>query len=254
VQALNASDLMALGRQHTPEEALAAFRLAAKIFSRVSFDLIYARPGQSANDWREELSRALMEQQGHMSLYQLTIEPETRYAELYAAGKLAIPEDDLAADLYDITQELTEKAGLPAYEISNHARPGHESRHNLTYWRYGEYAGVGPGAHSRLRNTTNRFAIAAEKHPETWRQKVQSIGHGIITEETISTDEQAREYLLMGLRIAEGIDLDWPGLDIDEDKIKALQSLGFVNRQDNRLRATQSGRAILNAVIRELAA
>jgi putative oxygen-independent coproporphyrinogen III oxidase len=172
VQALNAADLAALGRQHSPEEALAAFRLAAKIFPRVSFDLIYARPGQSLEAWREELTRALGEQQGHMSLYQLTIEPETRYFDLHEAGKLKIPDDDLGADLYEVTQELTEKAGLPAYEISNHAQLGHDSQHNLLYWRYGEYAGVGPGAHSRLVDGDRRFALATEKHPEGWRAKV----------------------------------------------------------------------------------
>ncbi len=206
VQALNAADLAALGRQHTPEEALTAFRLAAKIFPRVSFDLIYARPGQTRETWRAELAQALREQQGHMSLYQLTIEPDTRFADLFAAGKLNVPEDDLAADLYDITQELTEAAGLPAYEVSNHARGGHESQHNLLYWRYGEYAGAGPGAHSRLRDSDNRVALVAEKHPETWRTAVQAHGHGISSEEIVSPAEQAREMLLMGLRISEGID------------------------------------------------
>ncbi len=250
VQALNAADLAALGRQHSPEEALAAFRLAAKIFPRVSFDLIYARPGQSLAAWREELALALGEQQGHMSLYQLTIEPETRYFDLHEAGKLTIPDDDLAADLYDITQELTERAGLPAYEISNHALVGHESQHNLLYWRYGEYAGVGPGAHSRLVNGDGRLALATEKHPESWRAKVQSQGHGVITQETISAAEQSRERLLMGLRIAEGIELS--EFALDGDKVSALEALGHVKRQGPRLSATRSGRAILNAVIREL--
>ncbi|MFO1033597.1 MAG: radical SAM protein [Hyphomicrobiales bacterium] len=185
VQSLDEEQLNALGRQHTPEEALAAFRLAARIFPRVSFDMIYARPGQTLADWRSELGRALAEQQGHMSLYQLTIEPETRFADLHAAGKLELPEDDLAADLYDLTQELTEQAGLPAYEVSNHARPGDESRHNLLYWRYGEYAGAGPGAHSRLIDGGNRVALITEKHPETWRGLVQSRGHGMVSDETL---------------------------------------------------------------------
>ena len=253
VQALDAADLAALGRQHTPEEALAAFRLAAQIFPRVSFDMIYARPGQTREKWREELARALGEQQGHMSLYQLTIEPETRYAELYAKGMLKIPEDDFAADLYEITQELTDKAGLSAYEISNHAFPGQESRHNLLYWQYGEYAGVGPGAHSRLVDGGRRFGLAAEKYPETWRQNVALQGHGITSEEEITVDEQAREYLLMGLRVADGIALDYPGLAVDPAKIAALEQLGYVRHEHGRLAATPSGRAILNAVIRELA-
>jgi putative oxygen-independent coproporphyrinogen III oxidase len=251
VQALNGDDLAALGRQHTPEEALAAFRLAAKIFPRVSFDMIYARPNQTRESWSAELTRALGEQQGHMSLYQLTIEPDTRYYDLQAAGKLVVPGDDLAADLYDITQELTEKAGLPAYEISNHAKPGHESQHNLLYWRYGEYAGVGPGAHSRLVDGVRRTGLVAEKHPETWRMLVAKQGHGMVAEEPIDRDGQQQERLLMGLRISEGIEL--AAFDLNEGKINALESLGYVARRNGRLAATRSGRAILNAVIRELA-
>jgi putative oxygen-independent coproporphyrinogen III oxidase len=256
VQSLDEVDLKALGRQHTPGEALTAFRLAAKIFPRVSFDLIYARPGQSEAQWREELTRALGEQQGHMSLYQLTIEPETRYQDLFDAGKLIIPDDDEAANLYDITQELTAKHGLGAYEISNHARAGHESKHNLTYWRYGEYAGAGPGAHSRLRDGENRLGLMSEKHPETWRQLVQTQGHGLIEETQLMPSEQAPEYLLMGLRIKEGIDLQHhaqlSGAAIDDSKISALENLGMVMRQGTRLMATPRGRPILNAIIREL--
>lgn len=257
VQSLDQDQLSALGRQHTPEEALAAFRLAARIFPRVSFDMIYARPGQSLAAWRDELSRALTEQQGHMSLYQLTIEPETRYADLFAAGKLVMPEDDLAADLYDLTQEMTEAAGLPAYEVSNHARAGDESRHNLLYWRYGEYAGVGPGAHSRLINGGNRIALAAEKHPETWRDLVAARGHGIASEELVSPEEQAREMLLMGLRINEGIDLvrhaRLSNRPLAPERIAALADLGLVTLDRTRLKATPAGRRILNAVIADLA-
>jgi putative oxygen-independent coproporphyrinogen III oxidase len=251
VQALNAADLQALGRQHTPEEALAAFRLAAKIFPRVSFDLIYARPQQTREAWTAELAQALSEQEGHMSLYQLTIEPETRFFDLHEKGALVIPEDDLAADLYDITQELTEAAGLPAYEISNHAKAGHESQHNLLYWRYGEYAGAGPGAHSRILEGDKKLALATEKYPETWRQKVLSQGHGVITEDIVLPDEQSRERLLMGLRIAEGIAL--ADFALDEKKIVELEDLGLVTRHADRLSATRAGRRILNAVIRELA-
>lgn len=251
VQALDAADLAALGRQHTPEEALQAFWLAASIFPRVSFDLIYARPGQTREGWTQELSRALSEQQGHMSLYQLTIEPETRYFDLHARGSLRIPDDDLAADLYDITQELTEKAGLPCYEISNHAKPDHESQHNLLYWRYGEYVGAGPGAHSRLIDGANRIALVSEKHPETWRLAVGHAGHGVTSEEIVTPQEQQRERLLMGLRISEGVSVD--DFAFDQTKIAALEDMGLIVLRGNRLAATRSGRRILNAVIAELA-
>ncbi|MFO1121526.1 MAG: radical SAM family heme chaperone HemW [Hyphomicrobiales bacterium] len=258
VQALDDADLRALGRQHSASEALAAFRLAARIFPRVSFDLIYARPGQSAAGWRAELGRALAEQQGHMSLYQLTIEPGTAYFDLQAKGALRTPNDDRAADLYDITQDLTEAAGLPAYEVSNHAAAGQESRHNLLYWRYGEYAGAGPGAHSRLGQGLAREALVAERHPETWRELVASQGHGQVTRSAVASEDQASEYLLMGLRIAEGIALPryaaLAGRDIDPDRIAGLASLGLVRREYDRLVATAQGRKLLNAVIAELAA
>jgi putative oxygen-independent coproporphyrinogen III oxidase len=257
VQSLVESDLKALGRQHTPDEALQAFRLAAKIFPRVSFDMIYARPKQSLASWREELSRALAEQQGHMSLYQLTIEPETRYHDLHAAGSLVIPEDDLAVDLYDLTQELTDKAGLPNYEISNHAAAGHESQHNLLYWRYGEYVGAGPGAHGRLVEGSTTIGTATEKHPETWRQLVQSQGHGVVQQESIDPMAQAREMLLMGLRVAEGIDLNryerLAGQAMSNDRISALQNLGLLSHNGTSLKATLAGRRVLNAIIAELA-
>jgi putative oxygen-independent coproporphyrinogen III oxidase len=258
VQALNDADLKTLGRQHTAAEALAAFRLAARVFPRVSFDLIYARPNQTMAQWRQELSAALAEQQGHMSLYQLTIEPGTAYADLHARGSLHPPDENRAADLYDLTQELTDRAGLPVYEISNHAAPGQESRHNLLYWRYGEYAGVGPGAHSRLADGENRRAIIAERHPETWRDLVMSRGNGIISDQAVAPADQASEYLLMGLRIAEGIDLDryaaLAGRTIDAGKIAGLTSLGLIERDGARLFATANGRKLLNAVIAELAA
>ena len=252
VQALNAADLAALGRQHSPDEALNAFRLAAKIFPRVSFDMIYARPGQSVATWREELSWALKEQQGHMSLYQLTIEPETRYFDLQQAGKLVIPDEDMSATLYEITQELTEAAGLHAYEISNHAKAGHESRHNLTYWRYHDYAGVGPGAHGRL----NGLATVCEKYPETWVKRVEAEGHAVIEQTKLTSTEQAPEYLLMAMRISEGLDLKrhaaLAGSAIAPDKIAALASLDLLREVDGRLQATRRGRPLLNALIREL--
>ncbi len=257
VQALNDEDLKALGRQHSSEEALAAFRLAARIFPRVSFDMIYARPGQTPAAWRAELSRALAEQQGHMSLYQLTIEPGTAYFDLHERGKLVTPEDDCAADLYDLTQELTQQAGLSTYEVSNHAATGQESRHNLLYWRYGEYAGVGPGAHSRLADGENRRALIAEKHPESWRAMVNAQGHGIVSDTIVPPVDQASEYLLMGMRIAEGIDMDryaaLAGREIDSSKLAGMKSMGLVKRQGQRLMATADGRKLLNAVIAELA-
>jgi oxygen-independent coproporphyrinogen-3 oxidase len=257
VQALNDEDLKALGRQHSSEEAIAAFRLAAKIFPRVSFDMIYARPNQTPEQWRAELTRALAEQQGHMSLYQLTIEPGTAYFDLYERGRLVTPTDDRAADLYDLTQELTEKAGLPTYEISNHAQPGQESRHNLLYWRYGEYAGVGPGAHSRLADGDNRRALIAERHPETWRELVRTQGHGIVSDTVVLPVDQASEYLLMGMRIAEGIDMDrysaLAGREIDSSKLAGMKSMGLIRRNGQQLMATADGRKLLNAVIAELA-
>jgi oxygen-independent coproporphyrinogen-3 oxidase len=258
VQALNDADLQALGRQHSAAEALAAFRLAARIFPRVSFDMIYARPGQSATAWRSELSRALAEQQGHMSLYQLTIEPGTAFGALHEAGRFPVLPDDAANDLYFITQEMTEKAGLPAYEISNHAAPGHESRHNLTYWRYLPYAGAGPGAHSRIGSGLSRRALVAEKHPESWRKLVETRGHGIVEDIAVAQPDQALEYLLMGLRINEGIDLErhatLAGENIAEERIAELISLGLVTQTGTFLKVSPRGRPLLNALIAKLAA
>ena len=257
VQALNEEDLKALGRQHTPDEALKAFRLALKVFPRVSFDLIYARPRQSLNAWREELTRALGEQEGHMSLYQLTIEPGTAYFDLHAKGSLIVPDEDSATDLFEITQELTERHGLPAYEVSNHASEGQESRHNLLYWRYGEYAGVGPGAHARIADGENRRAIVMEKYPETWRSKVNDQGNGIAEDALVEPRDQASEYLIMGLRIVEGIDLEryerLNGRAMDASKIAGLKSLGLIKREGSRLMATRQGRRLLNSLITELA-
>ena len=257
VQALNEEDLKALGRQHTPDEALKAFRLALKVFPRVSFDLIYARPRQSLNAWREELARALGEQEGHMSLYQLTIEPGTAYFDLHAKGSLIVPDEDSATDLFEITQELTERNGLPAYEVSNHASEGQESRHNLLYWRYGEYAGVGPGAHARIAEGENRRAIVMEKYPETWRSKVNDRGNGIAEDALVEPRDQASEYLIMGLRIVEGIDLEryerLNGRAMDASKIAGLKSLGLIKREGSRLMATRQGRRLLNSLITELA-
>jgi putative oxygen-independent coproporphyrinogen III oxidase len=252
VQALDDAHLKALGRQHTADEALAAFRLAANIFPRVSFDLIYARPGQSAPHWRAELARALSEQQGHMSLYQLTIEQGTAFGDLHAAGKFPLFDEEEGAALYEITQELTADAGLAAYEVSNHAAANHESRHNLLYWRYGEYAGIGPGAHSRLIAGANRRAIMNEKHPEKWRSGVEAHGHARVEDSAVAPPSQASEYLLMGLRIAEGIDRAryeaLAGGAISDGKLDELAHLGLI-RHGARIVATPSGRRVLNALI-----
>ena len=259
VQALNDRDLKSLGRQHTANEALAAYGLAARIFPRTSFDLIYARPGQSAADWASELRQALEHQQGHMSLYQLTIEPGTRYAELAARGLLRTPGEDAAADLFDATQAVTAQAGLPAYEVSNHASPGHECRHNLTYWRSGDYAGVGPGAHSRLTGPDGRrIGLATERHPEQWRAGIEAQGQAVTEEIVIDATEQGEEYVLMGLRLGEGIELArytrLAGKALDSAKLDRLVAGGFLARSADhrRIAATPAGRRVLNSLIAEL--
>lgn len=254
IQALNDTDLKSLGRQHSVDEGLAAFRMAARIFPQTSYDLIYARPRQTIAGWRDELKRALDEQQGHMSLYQLTIEPGTAYAALHANGRLIVPGDDLAADLYDVTQELTETAGLCAYEVSNHAWPGRQSRHNVLYWRYGEYAGIGPGAHSRLVSADGgRIGLSTVRDPKTWQAQVGDKGHGVEEEITISPDEAVREKLLMGLRLNDGVALSDVDDFIDADRMHQLidQKL-LASPVPGRLATTPAGRKVLNAVIRDL--
>jgi len=256
MQALNDPDLKFLGRLHNAAEAREALDLATKNFDRVSLDLIYARPNQSDAQWREELKQALSFGTDHLSLYQLTIEPETPFALLHRNGKLRIPDDDLAAGLYETTQELTEAAGLPAYEISNHARPGSESRHNLIYWRYGDYAGIGPGAHGRLLLDGKRVATATERLPERWRERVAK-GENVFADFTAIDDaEAAREHLLMNLRLAEGIDLAayerrWRTRPLPE-KIAPLVEQGLLRQDGGRLTATPQGRLVLNAVIAAL--
>ncbi len=208
VQSLREADLRRLGRIHSVAEAKAAVAIAQRTFARTSFDLIYARPDQTLDDWRHELREALALAAGHLSLYQLTIEPETRFADLYAKGRLVIPPAEAAHDLYALTQELTAAAGLHQYEISNHAQPGDESRHNLTYWRYDPYVGVGPGAHGRLATPRAHLATATERNPERWLAEVDAHGHGLTDTEELSAAARADEFLLMGLRLDEGIDLD----------------------------------------------
>jgi oxygen-independent coproporphyrinogen-3 oxidase len=259
VQALDDGALTALGRTHTAEEALNAVAIARRHFDRYSFDLIYARPGQTPADWRAELERAIAQAATHLSLYQLTIEPETPFAALHAGGRLAIPDDDHARDLYDVTQEVCTAAGLPAYEISNHARPGAECRHNLVYWRCHEYAGIGPGAHGRVVADGVRRATATERRPEAWLGLVESQGHGLVTDEPLSRSEQADEFLLMGLRLAEGIDPGrferLAGRPLPAGHIAHLERHGLVETTSaNRLRVTPAGCPVLNAIVAELAA
>ncbi len=259
VQSLSDAALKALGRKHTVDEAIAAVKLAASLFPRFTFDLIYARPGQSEAEWRSELSRALDFVGDHVSLYQLTIEPDTIFERLRDTGKLQLPDEDLALALFAATRELTEARGLPAYEVSNHARPGGESRHNLIYWRYGEYAGVGPGAHGRLATAKGRFAQETERHPEMWLTQVETEGHGLVENTALSREEQGDEFLLMGLRLREGIDPrrfdKLSGREIDRDRVRSLVEDGFIELDARgRLRVTPMGAPLLDTVVADVAA
>jgi putative oxygen-independent coproporphyrinogen III oxidase len=257
VQALNDADLRFLGRLHDVREAKAALALGMRNFTRVSLDLIYARPGQSLNAWRSELAEALSFGTEHLSLYQLTVEPETPFATMHKRGLFQLPGEDLAADFYEATQDMTARAGLPAYEISNHALPGCESRHNLLYWHYGAYAGVGPGAHGRLELNGKRIATVCERLPERWREKVLRNGHGFTDISEIDQRSGAREHLLMNLRLSEGLDLSayrarWD-CEPSPERIAALTADGLVKLESGRLAATPRGRLVLNRVIAELA-
>ncbi len=257
VQSLRDAELKKLGRIHSAAEAKAAVEIARKTFDRFSFDLIYARPGQGIADWRAELGEALAMAGDHLSLYQLTIEPETPFEALYKLGKLKVPDDDLARDLYGLTQEMTAAAGLPSYEISNHARSGQESRHNLVYWRYGAYAGIGPGAHGRIVIDGVRHGTTTERHPERWRDAVLRDGHGMTSKLALTTEEQADEMLLMGLRLGEGVDLNRlaavNGTMPAAQTIDGLIAHGLLRRIGNaRIAATDDGRLVLNALIAEL--
>lgn len=258
VQALDDASLKALGRLHTADEALAAFALARDCFDRISFDLIYAREGQSLDDWTDELTRALGFAADHLSLYQLTIEDGTPFAALHEAGRLHVPASEAARAMYLATQELCEAAGLPAYEISNHAAPGAESRHNLVYWRGHDYAGIGAGAHARITTGGTKRALSTFRLPEAWLAEVEARGHGLAGDEPLSPRETAEEYLLMALRLAEGMDLSrfaaLAGASLDETRIDALAAEGLLSRTGDRLRATPAGRLVLERLILELAA
>jgi oxygen-independent coproporphyrinogen-3 oxidase len=259
VQALDDASLKALGRLHSAREALDAVAIARRAFDRYSFDLIYARPGQSAEAWTQELKLAISEAAEHLSLYQLTIEEGTPFFGLHRAGKLKTPDEDLARALYDVTQDVCAAHGLPAYEISNHARPGAECRHNLVYWRGQEYAGIGPGAHGRLDIGGIRHATATDRRPEAWLLRVEEDGHGIASDELLNNEQRADEFLLMGLRLAEGIDPNryaaLAGRPLDPHRIVALKDDGAIVIDDHgRLRVTQDGFPLLDAVVADLAA
>lgn len=257
VQALNDRDLRRLGRLHSVADARAAFDVARTCFDRVSFDLIYARQDQSRADWAAELRDALAMAVDHLSLYQLTIEDGTAFGARAAAGGLkGIPEDDLAADMYLETQDICSSYGLPAYEVSNHARPGAESRHNLIYWRQGDWAGIGPGAHGRLTLSGTRWATEAPRTPGAWL-KAAGQGRGEFPRVPVPLEEQATEYLLMSMRLAEGLDLEryarLADRPLPEQAVADLIDLGLVEVERKRLRATVQGRPVLNAILRALA-
>lgn len=258
VQALNDPDLRALGRQHSAAEARAAFDLARATFPRISFDLIYARQNQSRTAWRAELGEALAMAADHLSLYQLSIEPETAFGARLAKGGLkGLPDEDLATDMWEDTQELTEKAGFPAYEVSNHAAEGAESRHNQVYWRQGNWAAIGPGAHGRMTLGEDRLATEAHRAPGAWLDAVERLGSGEVLREAIPKPEQATEYLMMGLRLREGVSLARlaaMGWAAPEAELAELEALGMITRHDGQLQTTATGRPVLNAILRKLLA
>lgn len=257
VQALNDSDLTFLGRTHSAVEAQRALEIARSVFDRFSFDLIYARPTQTVQAWRDELTRALDLAGGHLSLYQLTIEPGTQFFTRHARGDFDIPDDIAAGDLYEATQDILAAAGLPAYEISNHAAPGQESRHNLTYWRYGDYVGVGPGAHGRLSLENGKVATRAHRAPDIWLDRVRQYGYGAHDPEPVPPEQQLIECVMMGLRLREGVPLSrlesiaGRGIDsiFERRKIDALLESGDITLSQDRLIATDSGRQRLNALL-----
>ncbi|MEM8853857.1 MAG: radical SAM family heme chaperone HemW [Pseudomonadota bacterium] len=256
VQSLNDEALIALGRRHDAATARAALNLAQRIFPSVSADLIYARPGQTLQAWHDELTQMLSLCGDHLSLYQLTIEPDTRFFDLAKAGRLTIPEDDAAADLFDLTEALTGAAGFGRYEVSNHARPGAEAKHNLVYWRGGTYVGAGPGAHGRLAIDGQRVATSTERHPETWLAAVETKGHGLTVREALTQEAMGDEYLLMGLRLREGIDLAVherrAGRPLDQDTLARLIADGLMVKNGTRIAITDNARLLTGAIVREL--
>ncbi|MGQ0677624.1 MAG: radical SAM family heme chaperone HemW [Rhodospirillales bacterium] len=262
VQALDDADLKFLGRQHSAREALEAVAVARRHFRRVNFDLIYARPGQGAGAWRSELKQALAHAGEHLSVYQLTIEKQTAFEGAYRRGEFALPDEGAAAALYETTQEILADAGLPAYEISNHARPGAECRHNLVYWRYADYIGIGPGAHGRPRVGPEKLATRQHRAPEIWLEEVERAGHATTERRVLPAREQAQEALMMGLRLARGVDAarfqaaTGMALDdaLDPKGLAAMIGGGFVERDAKGLRATPAGLLRLDAVLARLVA
>lgn len=256
IQALNDTDLKALGRLHSATEAMQAFDIARHVFDRVSFDLIYARQGQSISSWQAELTRALDLAVDHLSLYQLTIEEGTAFGDRYAAGKLrGLPDDDTAADMYAVTQDICGQAGFEAYEVSNHARPSCESVHNKIYWKYGDYAGIGPGAHGRLTLDGRRYATEAPLSPAGWLSQVRKTGNGDNGREELEHEDQFVEFLLMGMRLREGVALTRFSAFVSEthlNKINNLSEMGLVTYDGSTLRLTEQGYPLLNAVLREI--
>ena len=262
VQALNDDDLKFLGRMHSHAEALRALEIAKATFARYSFDLIYARPGQTVDQWRHELETAISLAGGHMSVYQLTIEQGTAFHGLHQRGAFQIPDEDTGAALYEATEAILEAAGMPRYEISNHAAPGHECAHNLIYWRGGEWAGVGPGAHGRLVQSGARRTFAQTRTPEAWLTKVETTGHATSASDSLTAEDVAAEALMMGLRLTEGVDLkrfnrqtggSLPDF-ADHDGLQRLLDGGFIQHTPERIAATDAGRQRLNAVLEMLLA
>jgi oxygen-independent coproporphyrinogen-3 oxidase len=254
LQSLIPNALTFLGRKHSVEEGLRALELITRLFPRYSFDLIYGRPQQSWQEWKQELEKALTYVGDHISLYQLTIEPRTPFFTHHARGLFTLPNDEHARNLYNGTTDLCSAHGLIAYEVSNYAKPGGESRHNLTYWRYKDYLGIGPGAHSRVHNNEGFIACSTEKHPERWVERVRQNGHGCCEKTILSPYEQGLEYMLMGLRLSEGIDRDHlyalSGITLSEERIQTLKSEGLIrNCTTTHLALTPHGRLVLNAVI-----
>jgi putative oxygen-independent coproporphyrinogen III oxidase len=262
IQSLRENDLVFLGRKHNVGEARQAIEIAAATFDRFSFDLIYARPQQTVSAWREELNEALTLSGGHISLYQLTIEPGTAFHTQHARGDFMIPNDVVAGELYEVTQDILGAAGMPAYEISNHARRGEESRHNLTYWRYGDYAGVGPGAHGRITIEGQKIATRAHRAPDIWLKNVTEQGHGAHPFEEVTPDQRMTEALMMGLRLREGVPLARLEFEsgkpsdtfFDPKKIKSLCDEGYLSMANDHITATAAGRQRLNALLTYLVA
>jgi len=262
VQSLDDRALQFLGREHSASEALAAFEIARQHFPRISFDLIYGRPDQTIDQWTKELTRAIDLTAGHLSVYQLTIEEGTAFHTAFRQGRLTMPSDDLGADMYMATQDLTRAAGLPAYEISNHAWPGEECRHNLVYWRYGDYVGVGPGAHGRITRDGQKIATAQRHKPESWIDAVTRNGHGSVEDTVLDHQACAEEMLMMGLRLTEGVDLarltkiagqPWQNV-IDLDACEALVSEGMLVLSADRIQASPTGTVVLNSLTAALLA